>query len=54
MQMRSFFLSAGLGMAAGAAVILMLPTQSPVRQAANRAAKSVEQAVQKAADTMLH
>ena len=54
MQMRSFLISAGLGMAAGAAAVLMLPTQSPVRQAADRAARSVERAVKRTADNMMH
>ena len=54
MQMRSFLLTAGLGCAAGAAAMLLLPPQSPVRQAAGRAVRSAEQAVRNAADSMMH
>ena len=42
MQVRSFLLTLGLGMAAGGTVALMLPRQSGVRRAAQKAAAAVE------------
>ena len=54
MQVRSFLLTTGLSMAAGAAVVLMLPSHSTVRQAADRAAQNIECAVKKSASAMLH
>lgn len=45
MQVRSFLLTLGLGMAAGGAVALMLPQQSQVRKKAQKAVDTVEQAV---------
>lgn len=45
MQVKSFLLTLGLGMAAGGAVALMLPQQSQVRKTAQKAVDTVEQAV---------
>lgn len=45
MQVRSFLLTLGLGMAAGGAVALMLPQQSKVRKTAQKAVDSVEQTI---------
>jgi len=53
MQMRSFLLTAGLGVAAGAAAILMLPADSRVRQSAARAVDRMEDKVVKAAESMM-
>ena len=54
MQVKSFLWTAGLGLAAGAAAILMMPTQSPVRKAANKAAETIEDAVVKTTYNMMH
>ena len=45
MQVKGFFLTLGLGMAAGGAVALMLPQQSKVRKTAQKAVDSVEQTI---------
>ena len=45
MQVRSFLLTLGLGMAAGGTVALMLPRQSGVRRAAQKAADAVAQTI---------
>jgi len=45
MQVRSFLLTLGLGMAAGGTVALMLPRQSGVRREAQKAADAVEQTI---------
>lgn len=50
MQVKSFFLTLGLGMAAGGAVALMLPQQSAVRRTAQ---KAVNKAEQKMTDMMM-
>ena len=49
MQVRSFLLTLGLGMAAGGTVALMLPRQSGVRREAQKAAveQTITDAVQK-------
>ena len=43
----------GLGVAAGAAAVLMLPKRCPVRKAADNAAKAVREEVAKVADAMM-
>lgn len=45
MQVRSFLLTLGLGMAAGGTVALMLPRQSGVRREAQKATDAVEQTI---------
>ena len=54
MQVRSFLLTLGLGMAAGGTVALMLPRQSGVRREAQKVTKLVhgEEEAQKAADAV--
>lgn len=52
MQVGSFVMTLGLGMVAGATAALMLPTQSNVRKAAQKAADTVEQSVSKVANSM--
>ena len=47
MQVRSFLLTLGLGMAAGGTVALMLPRQSGVRREAQKAADAVAERQQK-------
>lgn len=47
MQVRSFLLTLGLGMAAGGAAMLLLPPQSPVKKTAQKAADTMEQAAEK-------
>ncbi|MBR6424809.1 MAG: hypothetical protein IKS29_02545 [Oscillospiraceae bacterium] len=54
MQVKTFLLTAGLSMAAGAAAVLMLPPKNPVRKAADQAAQAAADAIENAADTMLH
>ena len=48
MQVRSFLLTLGLGMAAGGTVALMLPRQSGVRREAQKAQRQAEEAAQAA------
>lgn len=45
MQVKGFLLTLGLGIAAGGAVALMLPQQSPVRKSAQKAVDKLEQSV---------
>ena len=45
----AFALTMGLGVAAGAVAVLMMPQQNPARRLANRAAENVEGAVNQAA-----
>lgn len=52
MQVKSFVLTLGLGMVAGAAAATVLPRQPQVRQAVTKAADSVENAVEMAKDTI--
>ena len=54
MEIKSFVATMGVGMVAGATVVMMLPKRSKVRVMANRAARSVENAVHKTADHLLH
>ena len=50
MQVKSFFLTLGLGMAAGGAVALMLPQDCAMRRTAQ---KAVNKAEQKMSDMMI-
>ena len=52
MQVRSFLLTLGLGMAAGGTVALMLPRQSGVRREAQKAADAVEQTISDAVEIL--
>ena len=45
MQMKGWALTMGLGAAAGAVAIMMLPRQNPARKLASKAAYTVEDAV---------
>ncbi len=49
MQVKSFALSIGAGMALGAAVIMMLPQQNKVRKAVEKTANRIEDSIE---DTM--
>lgn len=50
MQMRGLALSMGLGAAAGAVAVMMLPKQSAARQMVNKAAAKVEEAASTVSD----
>ena len=54
MQVKSFVLTLGVGMVAGATAALMLPTQSSVRKAAQKAADTVAQSVSKVTSSMMN
>lgn len=45
MQMKSWVITMGVGAAAGAVAVMMLPRQNPARKLASKAAMSVEDAV---------
>lgn len=45
MQVKTFFLTLGVGMAAGSMAALMLPQQSKVRKQAQKAADKLEQSM---------
>lgn len=45
MQVKTFFLTLGVGIVAGGAIALMLPPQSPARRTAQKAVDSMEQSV---------
>ena len=45
MQMKSWAITMGLGAAAGAVAVMMLPRQNPARKLASKAAATVEDAV---------
>ena len=53
MEVKSFAATLGVGMVAGAAVMLMIPRRSPVYKAANRAAHTVKRNVSHAIDSMM-
>jgi gas vesicle protein len=50
MQVRSLLLTAGVGMAAGAAAVLMLPKHSDAYRMANNAAQTIKQEAGKMID----
>jgi len=52
MQIKSFALTMGLGVAVGALGALMLPKDSEVYQTANKAAKSIKCEAEKAIQSM--
>lgn len=53
MKLAGYAVTMGLGAAAGAVAILMMPRQNPTRQLANRAAIKVEDAVMDAANKLM-
>ena len=53
MEVKSFAATMGIGMVAGATVAMMLPKKSPVRKAADQAAKSIQQEVRKMSRMMM-
>ena len=50
MQMKGWAITMGLGVAAGAVAVMMLPKQSAARKFVNKAAIKVEEAVQNVTD----
>lgn len=52
MQMRGFAISMGLGAAAGAVAVLMMPKNNPTRRLAAKAANKVEDLAYKVTDKM--
>lgn len=50
MQVRSFVWTMGIGMAAGAAIAMVLPKQPQVKTAVAKAADTIEDAVEQAKD----
>ncbi len=54
MKVGSFALTMGLGMAAGAVAVLMMPRQNPARKLADKAAAGVEDAMYQAASKVVH
>ncbi len=52
MQIKSFLMTMGAGIAVGALGAMMLPKNSEVYQMANSAAKTIQKEAQKVADTM--
>ncbi len=52
MKVGAFMVTLGLGMIAGATAAMMLPYQSSVRKAAQKAADTVEQTVSKMTDAI--
>lgn len=54
MQMKTWALSIGLGAAAGAIAVMMLPRECTARKLANRAADAVEGAAQQFASKMMN
>ena len=54
MNMKGWALTMGIGAAAGAVAIMMLPRQSAPRKLANKAASAVEDAAQQVAGKWMH
>lgn len=54
MQIKTLMLALGAGMVAGGVAALMLPTQSQVRKAAQKAADTIGQTANEAAQKMKH
>ena len=52
MQVRSFVMSVGVGLVAGAAAAALLPKNPQFKKAVNKAASSIEGAVEDAKDFM--
>lgn len=53
MKLSGFAVTMGLGAAAGAVAILMMPRQNPTRQLAHKAAVQVEDAITNAANKIV-
>ena len=53
MQVKSFAMTLGAGMLAGAAVIMMVPKRSPVYRAADDAARTIKRSVRHTMDNIL-
>ena len=54
MRAKSWFLTLGLGAAAGAVAIMMLPRQNPARRMVCEAADRMEDTVTHMADSIMH
>lgn len=54
MNMKNWALTMGLGAAAGAVAIMMMPKENPTRKLARKAAEKVEDAAVKATDKLTH
>lgn len=54
MNMKGWAITAGLGAAAGAVAVLMMPRNNPTRKLAAKAADKVEEAVWKMENKMNH
>lgn len=52
MNMKGFAITAGLGVAAGAVAVMMMPRQNPARKLAAKAANKVEDLAWKVEDKM--
>lgn len=52
MSIKGWAMSAGIGAAAGAVAVLMMPKNNPTRRLAARAANKVEDAAWKISDTL--
>lgn len=53
MKMKGWALTMGIGAAAGAVAVMMLPKQSSARKLVNKAAYAVEDAAQQVADKLV-
>lgn len=53
MQVKSFAMTLGAGMLAGAAVMMMVPKRSPVYKAADDAAKTIKRSVSRKIDELM-
>ena len=54
MQVKSFLATVGIGMAAGAAAVLMLPKHSEAYRIADSTAQTIKQEAGKMLDSMTH
>ena len=54
MKMRGWAITMGLGAAAGAVAIMMMPRNNPTRRLAAKAANKVEEAAWKVSDKLTH
>ena len=54
MQMKGWAITMGLGAAAGAVAIMMMPKNNPTRKLAAKAANKVEEAAWKVSDKITH
>ena len=53
MEVKAFAATVGLSMVAGVTVAMMLPKKSPVRKAADQAAKKIQREVRKVTSAMM-